>query len=780
MSDIKRVAVIGSGVMGAAIAAHMANAGIPTFLFDIVKDPSDRNKLPREAIEKALKTSPAPFMSSKNAKLVTPANLEDDLEKLKEVDWIIEAVIERIDIKHDVYKKLDAARKPGSVVSSNTSTIPLKELIKGQSDAFQKNFLITHFFNPPRYMRLLEIVAGEKTDAAIVSRISTFGDKILGKGIVPCKDTAGFIANRLGVYWLTVGINEAMDRGIDVQSADAVMGKPLGIPKTSVFGLVDLVGIDLMPHLSKSLLSNLPEKDAYRDAFRDIPLVNKMIADGYTGRKGKGGFYRLNTEGGKKQKEVISLKTGEYTAEDKKITVPASDAGKKGVRAVLEFDDAVGQYAKATMLKVLHYAASLIPQIADTIVDADNAMRWGFNWKYGPFEMIDKIGADWLIAEMKAAKMDIPPLLAHAAGKTFYTLKDGKFHYLDTKGAYQPIKRPEGMLSLAEIKAVSQPLVKNASASLWDIGDGVVCLEFHSKMNAIDTDIFAMYGEAIKKIGDGKGAHKALVIYNEAENFSVGANIGLALFALNVGLFEQIDDLVATGQKTYMSLKYAPFPVVAAPSGMALGGGCEILLHVDAVVAHAETYTGLVEVGVGLIPGWGGCKEMLLRQKKRAGAKSGPMPHTIKAFEALSTAKTSMSAQEAFEIGYFRDDVDSVVMNRDRLLFEAKQKALALAKDYVAPSREVSVQVGGATAKSAMMLAVTDFQKNGKATYYDCIVCDALSDVLSGGKDADMTVPVTEEQLLKLEKSAFMTLVHNEGTLLRIEHMLEKGKPLRN
>lgn len=779
MNDIKKIAVIGSGVMGAAIAAHCANAGIETLLLDIVKDPNDRNSLSRGAIEKLLKTSPAPLMHEKNVRLLTPGNLEDDLDKLKDVDWVIEAVIERLDIKHDVYQKIDKHRRADTIVSSNTSTIPLCELVKGQSDAFQKHFLITHFFNPPRYMRLLEIVAGEKTDKAIVDKIANFGDRVLGKGIVHCKDTAGFIANRLGVYWLTVAINEAMDRGISVQAADAVMGKPMGIPKTGVFGLVDLVGIDLMPHLAKSLLDNLPAKDAYRDANRDIPLINKMIADGYTGRKGKGGFYRLNTEGGKKQKEVIDLKTGEY-APEKKIETPAADAGKKNPRAVMEYEDDSGAFAKAVMLKVLHYAASLIPEIADDIVAADNGMKWGFNWKYGPFEMMDKIGVDWLIAEMEKAGMAIPQLLQHAKGKTFYTWQDGKLHYLDTNGAYKPVIIPEGMISLTSVKMNGAPVAKNASASLWDIGDGVLCLEFHSKMNAIDTDIFAMYGEAIKKIGDGKGDYKALVIYNEADNFSVGANIGLALFALNVGLFEQIDDLVATGQRTYMNVKYAPFPVVAAPAGMALGGGCEILLHVDAVVAHAETYTGLVEVGVGLIPGWGGCKEMLLRQRKKFGDKSGPMPHTIKAFEALSTAKTSTSAAEAFSIGYFRDGVDSVVMNRDRLLFDAKQKALALAVDYVAPSREVSVQLSGPAGKAAMMLAVGDFQKNGKATPYDGVVCDALSDVLSGGKDADHTVPMTEEQILKLEREAFMKLVHNEGTLKRIEVMLETGKPLRN
>lgn len=778
MADIKKIAVVGAGVMGAAIAAQCANAGIETLLFDIVKDQNDRNSVARGAIEKMLKTSPAPFMHEKNARLVTPCNLEDDLGKLADVDWVIEAVIERLDIKHDVYSKIDKHSRKDTIVSSNTSTIPLAELVKGQSAEFQKHFLISHFFNPPRYMHLLELVAGDKTDKAIVTKIADIGDRVLGKGIVHCKDTAGFIANRLGVYWMSVAINEAMDRGISVAEADAMMGKPMGIPKTGVFGLVDLVGIDLMPHLSKSLLSNLPAQDAYRDVYRDIPLINKMIADGYTGRKGKGGFYRLNTDGGKKQKEVIDLKTGEYAAEQK-ITVAAAEAGKKGPRAVLEFGDANAGFAKAVMLKVLHYAASLIPQITDDIVSADNAMKWGFNWKFGPFEMIDKLGADWVIAEMEKAGMDVPKLLAHAKGRSFYNLQDGKMHYLDTNGKYMPVPVPEGQMSLGAIKAVSQPLAKNASASLWDIGDGVVCLEFHSKMNAIDTDIFAMYGEAIKKIGDGKGAHKALVVYNEGENFSVGANIGLALFALNVGLFEQIDELVASGQKTYMNVKYAPFPVVAAPFSMALGGGCEILLHVDAVVAHAETYTGLVEVGVGLIPGWGGCKEMLLRQHKKLGPKSGPMPPVIKSFEALSTAKTSTSAAEAFSIGYFRDGVDSIVMNRDRLLFDAKQKALELAKNYVAPSREVTMNLPGPTGKAAMMLAVGDFQKSGKATPYDGVVCDALSTVLSGG-DTDHTVPLTEEQILKLEKQAFMALVHNEGTLKRIEVMLETGKPLRN
>jgi 3-hydroxyacyl-CoA dehydrogenase len=779
MSEIKKIAVIGAGVMGAAIAAHCANAGLDVLLLDIVRDLNDRNAIASGAIEKMLKTSPAPFMHPKFAKRITAGNLEDDLGKLKEIDWVIEAVIERQDIKTDVYKKIDANRRADTIVSSNTSTIPLKNLIEGQSDEFKKHFLITHFFNPPRYMKLLEIVAGAQTDKAIVKKISDFGDRVLGKGIVNCKDTPGFIANRLGVYWMTVAINRAFDQGINVQEADALLGRPIGVPKTGVFGLVDLVGLDLMPHLAKSLLEHLPEKDSYRNESREVPLITKMIADGYTGRKGKGGFYRLNTEGGKKQKEVLNLQTCEYAPESK-IDLAAANAGKKGPKPVLEFADKYGDYARDVMVHTLHYAASLVPQISDDIVNVDNAMKWGFNWKSGPFEMMDQLGTDWLIEQMPKYNLDVPEFLQKAAGRTFYKTEDGVLHYFGTDGAYHAIERADGVLLLADIKRKSQPVLKNASASAWDIGDGVLCFEFHTKMNAIDTDIFALYGEAIKKIGDGKGDFKALVIYNEADNFSAGANLGLALFALNIGLFDQIDELVGGGQGIYKKLKYAPFPVVSAPAGLALGGGCEILLHSDVVVAHAETYTGLVEVGVGLIPGWGGCKEMLFRHSKKAGPKAGPMQGVIKAFEIISTAKTSTSAYEAFDYLYFREGIDTVVLNRDRQLFAAKQKALELAADYHAPEVNEGLRLPGPSGKAAMNMAVSDFQKNGKATNYDGVVSEALAEVLSGGKNADVTVLMTEDEILKLEKAAFMKLVHNEGTLKRIETMLETGKPLRN
>ncbi|HEY1096982.1 MAG TPA: 3-hydroxyacyl-CoA dehydrogenase/enoyl-CoA hydratase family protein [Alphaproteobacteria bacterium] len=776
---IQKVAVIGAGVMGAAIAAHMANAGIPVHLLDIVKDPEDRNKVAREAVEKMLKTSPAPFMHPKNAKLVTVGNIEDDLSVLKDVDWVIEAIIERLDIKHDLYAKITKNRGADTIISSNTSTIPLHKLIEGQDKDFQSHFLITHFFNPPRYMRLLEIVTGDKTKSGIADRVGQFGDVVLGKGVVHCKDTAGFIANRLGVFWMTTAINAAFDQKITVEEADALLSKPIGVPKTGVFGLVDLVGLDLMPHLSKSLLDNLPKDDAYRSAYRDIPLINKLIADGYTGRKGKGGFYRLNTDGGKKQKEALDLQSGDYKPE-KKAELAAGDAGRKGLRAVLTHPDKYGEYVHSVMIPSLHYAASLVPQIADDIISVDSAMQMGFNWKFGPFEMIDQLGVDWFIEQCEKLSLPIHDLLQKAKGQSFYKTENGVLHFFGTDGKHHPVKRAEGVLLLSDIKRAGTPVAKNGSASIWDIGDGVLCVEFHSKMNAIDTDIFAQLQKATQLIGDGKGNYKALVIHNEADNFSVGANIGLALFALNVGLFGQIEELVEAGQKTYSMLQYAPFPVVAAPAGMALGGGCEVLLHADVVMAHAELYMGLVEVGVGLIPGWGGCTELLFRHKAKAGPKSGPMVAPIKAFETISVAKTSTSAAEAFDLLYLRDGVDRVVMNKDRLLFDAKQKALELAKDYAPPVKDRTIALPGPSGKAAMMLAVGDFQKKGAATLYDGVVSEALADVLSGGKDADATVPVDEDFVLKQERTSFNKLVRNEGTLNRIQHMLDNGKPLRN
>lgn len=772
--EIRKVAVIGAGVMGAGIAAHIANAGVPVVLLDIVpQGATNRNVVAETAVEKLLKSDPAAFMHKRNARLVTTGNIEDHMDLLADCDWIIEAIIERLDLKQTLYKKIDAVRRADAVVSSNTSTIPLHDLVAGLPAGFAEQFMITHFFNPPRYMRLLEVASGSQTKPAVVQKVSQFCDLKLGKGVVGCKDSPGFIANRIGIYWIQTAILEAMNLGLTVEEADAVVGKPMGIPKTGVFGLSDLVGIDLMPHLMESLKRTLPAEDVFHAKALIPPVVSKMIQDGYTGRKGKGGFYRLNRVGSEKIKESINLQTGEYSkSREGRLE---SVANTRKLADLVSYPDKGGQYAWKVLSQVLSYAASLVPAIADDIQSVDTAMRLGYNWKYGPFELIDQLGAKAFAERLAAEGSAVPALLKLTAEVgSFYRVQEGKLQYLTTAGQYQTIERPAGVLLLEDIKRTSKPVAKNASASLWDIGDGVLCLEFTSKMNAMDPQILGMIQQAIGIISKN---YKALVIYNEGSNFSVGANLGLLLFAANIASWEQIEGMVKGGQDTYKAMKYAPFPIVGAPAGMALGGGCEVLLHCSAVQAHAETYMGLVEVGVGVIPGWGGCKEMLQRwatNKKRPG---GLLPPVIKAFEMISTATVSKSAQEAQDYLFLRP-VDAITMNRDRLLADAKARALAMVEGYQAPE-PIELNLPGATARVAMEMAVNDFRAMGKATPHDVVVSTQLARVLSGG-DTDMVDKVSEDQLLQLERTAFMNLLRNNNTLARMETMLETGKPLRN
>jgi len=772
VTEIQKVCVIGAGVMGAGIAAQAANAGVPVLLLDIVRDPNNRNAVAEGAVAKMLKTDPAPFMSPKAAKLIEAGNIEDDLAKVATCDWIIEAVVERLDIKHDLYAKLEVVRRPGSAISSNTSTIPLDKLVEGRGDAFKRDFLITHFFNPPRYMRLLEIVTGEATDPQVAAMVETFADRMMGKTIVHAKDTPGFIANRIGTYWIQLALNAAFDLDLTVEEADAIAGKPMGVPKTGIFGLMDLVGIDLMPHLQKSLTETLPKDDPYHGIARSIPLIEKMIAGGSIGRKGTGGFYRLNPELNKRR-EAIDLATGTYR-EKEKATGPSGPAGKGDLNALIAAKGKVGDYAWAILGGTLAYAASLIPQAADDIIAVDDAMKLGYNWKAGPFEMIDKIGAANLAARLEAEGHPAPELLKLAGDRSFYRVESGKRQYLGLDGNYHDIVRPEGVLRLEDIKLASQPLLKNGSAALWDVGDGVACLEFTGKMNALDGDVMKLIGQAIPLVQKG---FKALVLYNDGSNFSAGANLGLALFALNIAAWSEVEKLVAGGQKAYKALKYAPFPVVGAPAGMALGGGCEILLHCDAIQAHAELYMGLVECGVGLIPGWGGCGEMIERWRDAPAMPKGPMPAVAKVFETVSTATVSKSAAQAKELMFLRPG-DGITMNRDRLLSEAKVKALALAEGYQPPAPP-EFRLPGESGHVGLNMAAQAFRKRGLATDYDMVVSDALAGVLTGGK-ADLVDTVSEQDMLKLERDAFMMRVRDVRTIARVEHMLETGKPLRN
>lgn len=774
MTKIEKVAVLGSGVMGSGIAAHIANAGVPVLLLDIVPQGAEnRNMLAEGALEKLKKVKPAALSHPKKAKLITPGNLEDDLEKLADVDWIIEAVLEDPKVKHDVYKKIDAVRKKGSVVSSNTSTLPLKALVQGQSDAFRNDFMITHFFNPPRYMRLLEVV-GEGDEA--MRAIEQFADVRLGKGVVRCKDTPGFIANRIGIYWMMVGLLEAMRLGISVEEADAVMGRPVGIPKTGVFGLFDLVGIDLMPHIGKAMLQLLPKEDSFHAMYKEPDLIKKMISEGYTGRKGKGGFYRMNKgEGGKKTKEVIDLKTGEYRKESKP-KLASVEAAKAGLLALVTHEDIGGRYAQAVMLETLRYAASLVPEISDDIVSIDQAMRTGFNWKYGPFELIDRLrykdkaGSAVFAAKLQEMGLEVPAIIKAAYGRPLY---DG-LNYMTLRGEYATIQRPAGVLLLNDVKLQGKkPVAKNGSASVWDIGDGVALLEFTSKMNSIDPDILTMMGKSLDLV---KAGFRGVVIGGDGDNFSVGANLGFMLYAANMAAYPLISDVIRQGQQAVMGLKYAPFPVVSALHGMALGGGCETVLHSTHVQAHLESYTGLVEVGVGLIPGWGGCKEMVFRHVPADG-KGGAMAGISKAFENIATAKVSESADLARDMGILRES-DGITMNRERLIADAKVVVLKAANGYEAPKPH-TIRLPGRGGWAALNMAVDNFVANGMASKHDAFIARHLATVLTGG-DCDINDELTEQHLLDLEHEVFMELVKHPATLDRIEHMLLTGKPLRN
>jgi 3-hydroxyacyl-CoA dehydrogenase len=805
---IERVAVIGAGVMGAGIAAHLANAGASVVLLDIV--PPDRpagaprSVLAEEAVSRLLKSDPAAFTHKRRARLITPGNTEDHMGLLAEADWIIEAVVERLDIKRDVYARIDAARGPDSIVSSNTSTIPLAQLVEGASEAFARDFMITHFFNPPRYMRLLELVVGDSTDPHRAERIRSFADERLGKGVVDVHDTPGFVANRVGGFWVRCATTEATRAGLSVEEADAVMGRPIGAPKTGVFGLIDLVGLDVSTHVARSLAENLPADDPYQSVNVDSPLMTRLIEHGYTGRKGKGGFYRLDTSGGRRVKQAVDLATGEYHAASKPRLACVEAAKRGGVRALVESSDAGGVYAWRVLSRTLSYAASLVPEIAADVTAVDEAMRLGYNWKKGPFELIDDLGVSWFAEKLGGEGEPIPPMLAAAVAAAeaaeaaatpsdedpeatghgapaavplgaFYRVEDGVLQHLTVEGGYAEVLRRPGVLMLADVKHRSERVAGNSSASLWDVGDGVLCLEFHSKMNAYDDGTMRMFGTSIETIM--MEGYKGLVLYSDGDNYSVGANIGLALFAANVGLWPALDEMLDGGQQAYRFIKYAPFPVVAAPAGLALGGGCESLLHSDAVVAHAESYIGLPEAGLGLLPGWGGTKEMLLRHTQNEKRMKGPVPPIAGAFETISMAKISRSAEEARDLLFLRS-TDRIVMNRDRLLAEAKSRVLELAESYEPPEEPV-FRLPGPAATAALDIVVGEFRNAGKASEHDAAVSHQIGIVLAGG-DTDITEEVSETDLLDLERECFLRLVREPKTLARVEHMLETGKPLRN
>ncbi len=771
MTPIKKVAVIGAGVMGAGIAAHVANAGVPVVLLDIVPDGAkDRSAIAKSALAKLQKAKPAAFMKKSSAKLVTPGNIEDDLGALQDCDWIIEAVTERVDIKHEIYAKVDAHRKGGSIVSSNTSTIPLAMLTDGLGDAFAADFVVTHFFNPPRYMPLLELVAGPQTRAEAIEAVTDFCDRQLGKGVVRCNDRPGFIGNRLGVFWGLTAISAATELGLAVEEADAILGKPMGIPKTGVFGMTDLVGLDLMPLVANSLGTALPEGDPFHALLPAPPLMERMIAEGLTGRKGKGGFYRVNRSQGKR-KEAIDLQSGEYRPLIK-VQIPVLKQARSNLTVLFEDDSSYGRYAWRVMSETLVYAATLVGDAADSVDAIDEAMRLGYNWDLGPFQLIDRIGAQYIVDRLRAENRAVPRILEHARQKPFYTIDDTARKVLGPNGTYGTMARPAGVLSLDDIKRASQPVLQNGSASLWDIGDGVACFEVTTHMNALDATVLSQLERSLECAERDFGA---LVVYNDGPHFSVGANLAQLGGVIDDG--QAVADIVSYGQHVMTAMRDAPVPVVAAPAGMALGGGCELALHANAIQAHAECYMGLVEVGVGLIPGWGGCKEILYRLASSKSMPQGPMPASLKAFELISMAKVSGSAAEAKEMCFLRP-TDGITMNRSRLLADAKARALQLSQNY-APVDSPVFRLSGSSGEALMVSQAEVMSGMGLASPHDVKICSKLAFVLTGG-GTDPIELREEQHLLDLEKRAFLSLLGEPKSRDRIAHMLETGKPLRN
>lgn len=775
---IQKVAVIGSGVMGAGIAAHCANAGCEVLLLDIVPDGAqDRNSLSKTAIQKMHKSNPEMLMHKRNSKRITPGNIEDDLHLLEDFDWVIEVIIENLDVKRDLYSRLCDKIGPDTILSSNTSTLPRSKLVSELPRDISSRFLITHFFNPPRYLPLLEVVTSSEVDESVVTRFCEFADHRLGKRVTMCNDRPGFIGNRLGVYFIQRAFKATLELGLSVEQADAMLGRPIGLPKTAVFALMDLVGIDLIPHVTESLLEHLPDDDPFHKiAGTGEEIILNMIQDGYTGRKGKGGFYKLNKDGGKKVKEARNLYTGEYQNANRRAAFPSAKMGKRGISSLMDCNDDGARLVTEVLLDSLSYAAHIVPDVSDDIYSIDGAMKVGYNWKAGPFEMMDSIGVESMVQRLESSGREVPRFLSLAAERgSFYGMEDGEITRLTPSGEMVIVNRPEDTLTVADLKRRGKPLKRNGSASIWDTGDGVLLVEYHTKMNAMDPMNMEMLLNAVD-LAESED-YKGIVIGNDATNFCAGANLGLALFAANLAAWKDLEDFIGLGQDTYQTLKYCDVPVVAASAGLCLGGGAEVLMHCDAVQAHSESYVGLVEVGVGIIPAWGGCKELLGRLVDFGLVTNGPMGAVMKAFETIGTAQVAKSAEQARSMGFLGPN-DGITMNRDRLLADAKRKVLDLSENYVPPVPR-TYRLPGPTGLAGLNLALSDLALSGQATPHDVVVATSLAGILTGG-NTDITVAMEEDDILAMEKEAIATLGRHPDTLDRMQHMLETGKPLRN
>jgi 3-hydroxyacyl-CoA dehydrogenase len=793
---IRRVAVLGAGVMGSGIAAHLANAGIESLLYDIVPqdagddpnaDAAARSALARKGIETARKIKPAAFFHPANARLVTPCNYDDHADLLAGCDWIIEVVVERLDIKQKVYEWVAANRAEGSIVSSNTSGISLASMAEGMPEEMRRHFLVTHFFNPVRYLRLLELVSGPDTDPAVVERIATFGEDVLGKGIVYGKDTPNFVANRIGTFGMASVFHHLPDSGLTLTDIDAAFGTPMGRARSAIFRTADVVGLDTLAHVFETGRQAGDEK---ADWFQVPGFLQQLVDAGATGQKAGAGFYKKtrDPETGKRVILALDIDSGEYVPQEKKkwgSIGAAKKAGRTGkaIKALLTHDDELARFAWKVTADTLLYAARRIPEIADDIVNVDRAMQWGFGWELGPFETWDAYGVAEGVARMKEDGHDIPAWVEEmlAAGReSFYARdEDGTLTYRDLSGEARPVPSSDKEIHLAELKARGQEIARNASASLYDLGDRVLLLEFHSKLNALDNLIFDQYEAALDKLDQGE--FDALVVGNQDRKaFCAGANILAILMGSMQQAWDQIDESVARLQRIMMRAKYHRCPVVTSPHQLTLGGGAEVAMHSAATVASGETYMGLVEVGVGVVPAGGGCKELLVRYLGDIpeGVDYDPNPFIQKIFEHIGLANVATSAGEARARGLLRP-TDRIVLNPDQLIAQAKRTALGLLQAGWTPPAPRTVKVPGSQCRAAIELYLYQMHEGGYATEHDVVVGKWLAWVLTGG-DAPAGATLTEEDLLALERKAFVELCKTPATQARIQHMLQHNKPLRN
>ena len=738
---INNVVVIGSGTMGSGIAAQLCNANIPVTLLDL------KTEISQKAKERIEKSRPPLLIDKSKIDGIKVGNINDDFNIVSEADWIVEAVVERIDIKHDIYDKIFKQRKKGSIVSSNTSSIPISVLSEKLTEDDKKDFCITHFFNPVRYMDLLEIVKNENTDLDKIQKLKLFCEEDLGKGAIVCNDTPGFLGNRIGVYAMQIAMTEAFKMKLTIEEADAVFGRPMGIPKTGVFGLYDLIGIDLMADVLKSFIKELPENDNFQEVAKEIPLIRKLIDTGYTGRKGKGGFYRMNKVDNTKILEAINLETGEYSP-SQKIDIKSE---KVDLLKLINRGDKYGDYAWSVISKIIKYASSLVPGITDKFNDIDEAMRLGFNWSRGPFEMLKEIGVSNFFEKLDGFENNkFLEELSKSKDENFYGERQ-KYTEIETLGKIKP-------------KAIK--LDGNSSAEIYRFNDFNI-VEFTTKANALDYDSM----DALKKATD-----KPLIIINESMQFSAGVNLTYTMNFAEKGDYSSIEKFVKYFQDTCKELKYSKYPVVSAPSGLTLGGGFEVLVQSNFVACHTNIVVGLVETMVGLVPAGGGCKEMLWRWSQTEEAKNDPDYAPLKVFDIIGYGKTATSPVEAEPLKYLLPE-NKKIMSRNSLL-NVSRSILEENKDFTPPS-EASFKLAGKPLKEKMVKLLEKLYNDKVILDHGMVVGSELANVLSGG-DTTIDKTLSEDDLYKLELNSFMNLIETQKTKDRIKHTLSKGKPLVN